>query len=324
MASIKLTQLARTALLCTTLAFSALTTLPALAGAPMVKTSAPGYFRFMLGDFEITALSDGTVDLPVDKLLNHAPAKTVQALARSFLKPPVETSVNAYLVNTGNKLLLIDAGAGALFGPTLGKLIANLNASGYKVEDIDDIYITHLHPDHVGGLAANGQRVFPNAVVHADQRDSDFWLSPANLERAPADSKGFYQGAVASLSPYVKASKYQAFDGKTEFASGVTAWPSYGHTAGHSIYVVQSQGQKLVLVGDLIHVGAVQFAHPAVTIKFDSDTKAAAATRRRVFTQAAQERSLVAATHIQFPGIGHLVQDGKAYRWVPINFTQMR
>ena len=117
----------------------------------MAKTMAPGFYRMMLGDFEITALSDGTVNLPVDKILTGIkPAEVNKALAKQGLKAPLETSVNGYLVNTGEKLVLIDAGASNLFGPTLGKLVANLKAAGYTPEQVDEIYITHLHPDHVG------------------------------------------------------------------------------------------------------------------------------------------------------------------------------
>jgi glyoxylase-like metal-dependent hydrolase (beta-lactamase superfamily II) len=178
----------------------------AYAAAPMVKNSAPGYYRLMLGDFEITALSDGTVDLPVDKLLtNTTPAKVTKALAGSFEKSPLEISVNAYLVNTGSKLVLIDTGAGNLFGPTLGNLLANLKASGYTPDQVDEILITHMHPDHVGGLLTGGKIAFPNAIVRATQQDADFWLSQVNLDKAAAADKGFFQGAMASLEPYVLA-----------------------------------------------------------------------------------------------------------------------
>lgn len=320
----RLTKNARTAALAAVAALAALAAGPALAAAPMPGTQAPGYYRLMLGQFEVTALSDGTVDLPADKLLSHAPEKTTQALARSFLTTPVETSVNAYLVNTGSKLVLIDTGAGGLFGPTLGKLVDNLKASGYRPEDVDDVLITHLHPDHVGGLVANGVPAFPNAVVHADQRDADFWLSQANLDSAPEASKGFFQGAMASMNPYVKAGKFRPFTGSAELLPGVRSYASPGHTAGHASFVVESQGQKLLLVGDLIHVAAVQFAQPAVTIGFDSDAKAAAAMRGKVFTQAAKDGMLVGASHIQFPGLGRLRAAGKGYQWVPVNYTRMR
>ena len=302
---------------------SALLVVPtsASAAAPQVRTQAPGFYRAMLGDFEITALSDGTVDLDVPKLLHEPAAKTDAALSRAFVKAPLETSVNAFLVNTGSKLVLVDAGSGALFGPTLGKLVASLQAAGYTPDQVDDIFITHMHPDHVGGLAANGQRVFPNATVHADKRDSDFWLSQARLDAAPAEMKGFFQGAMASVNPYVAAGKYQPFEADGEPVPGIRTLASHGHTAGHTSYVVESKGQKLVIIGDLIHVASVQFAEPGVTIAFDSDAKAAAVSRDSVFKLAAKDGDLVAAAHLQFPGLGHLRAAGKSWTWVPANYS---
>jgi glyoxylase-like metal-dependent hydrolase (beta-lactamase superfamily II) len=295
------------------------------AAAPMVKTSAPGFYRMMLGDFEVTALSDGTVNLPVDKLLtNTTPAKTRKALARSFESAPLETSVNGYLINTGSKLVLIDTGAAKLFGPTLGNLAANLKAAGYQPEQVDEIYITHMHPDHVGGLMDGEKMAFPNATVRADKHDADFWLSQANLDKAPADSKGFFQGAMASLNPYVKAGKFSPFDGATDLVPGVKAMATHGHTPGHSTYVVESKGQKLVLWGDLVHVAAVQFDDPSVTIQFDADTKQAAAARKRAYADAAKGGYLVAASHIAFPGVGHVRASGKVFTWVPVNYSVVR
>ncbi len=291
------------------------------AAAPMAKVQAPGYYRMMLGDFEVTALNDGTVDLPVDKLLHNKPGKNEQALAKSFLKAPLETSVNGFLVNTGAKLVLIDTGAAGLFGPTLGKLAANLKASGYQPEEVDEIYISHMHPDHVGGLAAAGKAVFPNAVVRAEKHDADFWLSKVNLEKAPAANKGFFQGAMASLSPYSDAGKLVPFEGNTELVPGVKAVTSFGHTPGHTTYVIESKGQKLVLLGDLLHVQAVQFDDPSVTIDFDTDSKAAAAQRKAAFADAAKQGYLIGASHLSFPGLGHVRANGKAYQFVPVNYT---
>jgi glyoxylase-like metal-dependent hydrolase (beta-lactamase superfamily II) len=303
---------------------AALSATPALAAAPMAKTQAPGYFRFMLGDFEVTAISDGTVDLPVNKLLkNTTPAAVDSALAKAHLKSPLETSDNAFLINTGNKLILIDSGAGGLFGPTLGKFLANLKAAGYQPEQVDEIYVTHMHADHVGGLAADGKPVFPNAIVRADKREADFWLSQANLDKADAGSKDSFKGAMASLNPYVKAGKFKPFEGDVELAPGVKTHPAKGHTPGHSIYVVESKGQKLVLIGDLIHVGAVQFDNPGVTIAFDSDSKSAAAERKQQFDAAAKSGDLVGGAHLQFPGLGHLRTQGKGYQWIPANYTRM-
>lgn len=295
------------------------------AAAPMVKTSAPGFFRMMLGDFEVTALSDGTMDLPADKLLtNTTPAKVADAMKAAYLPIPVETSVNAFLINTGSKLVLIDTGAAALFGPTLGKLLNNIKAAGYAPEQIDEIYITHFHGDHVGGLMSGEQRAFPNALLRADRREADHWLSSAKLEQAKGEQKGGFQAAQGSVNAYVKAEKFQAFDGDTELATGIRSQVTYGHTPGHSNYVVESKGQKLMLIGDMIHVGAVQFPEPAVTISFDSDSKQAASQRQKLFRDVAKGGYLIGAAHLAFPGIGHLRSSGKGYQWLPINHTELR
>ena len=293
-----------------------------LAEAPMAKSQAPGWYRMKLGSFEVTALSDGTVTLPVDKLLSNVKPTTVeQLLARSYLKAPVETSVNGYLVNTGSKLVLIDVGAAGLFGPTLGKLVANLKASGYTPEQVDEIYITHMHPDHVGGLMDGSKLAFPNATVRAHIKEGEFWLSRINLDKAPAEGKGFFQGAMASLNPYVAAGKLKSFDGETELVPGIRAIPAAGHTPGHTIYAVESQGEKLVVWGDLMHVAAVQFVQPSVTIAFDNDPKAAAPARVKNYADAAKKGYFVAVTHVSFPGIGQLRADGKGYDWVPTNYV---
>ena len=295
------------------------------AGAPMVKTQAPGYYRMMLGDFEVTALFDGALDLKPQQLLtNTTHAQVTKLLARSFEKEAVPTSVNAYLVNTGAKLVLIDVGTGKLFGPGLGGLVENLKAAGYQPEQVDEIYVTHLHPDHVGGLMDGDKIAFPNAIVRADQRDADFWLSQANADKAPKEVQDFFKGAMASLNPYIAAGNFKPFDGDTELMPGVRAIAARGHTAGHSIYAVESKGQKLVLWGDLMHVAAVQFPQPSVTIAFDTDSKAAAVQRKKAYAQAAREGHLVAAAHLPFPGIGHLRTEGKGYAFVPIDYTPVR
>ena len=314
----------RILLSCLVLSLAAVATLAgsAQANAPISKLSSPGWYRMMLGDFEVTALSDGTVQLPMDKILtNTTPAKVEAALKNAYMKAPVETSVNAYLINTGSKLVLIDAGAGSLFGPTLGKLLASLKASGYQPEQVDEIYVTHMHPDHVGGLANNGKIVFPNATVRAAKAEADQWLSQANLDKAPEAAKGFFQGAMASVNPYVTANKFKAFEGETELVPGIRAVPAAGHTNGHTIYVVTSKDQKLVVFGDLIHLGALQFAEPGVAIQFDTDSKKAVAERKKVFDDAAKQGYFAAIAHISFPGIGQIRKEGAGYRWLPANYS---
>jgi glyoxylase-like metal-dependent hydrolase (beta-lactamase superfamily II) len=133
--------------------------------------------------------------------------------------------------------------------------------------------------------------------------------------------KGFFQGAMASVNPYVAAGKYQPFEADGEPVPGIRTIASPGHTAGHTSYLVESKGQQLLVVGDLVHVAAVQFADPGVTIAFDTDAKAAAASRETVFKLAAKDGALVGAAHLQFPGLGHLRAAGKSWQWVPSNYS---
>ena len=301
-----------------------LSAVSAHAAAPMVKTQAPGFYRSMLGDFEVTVLSDGTVALPVDKLLtNTTPEKVSKALAKYHQQSPLVTSVNAFLINTGSKLILIDSGAGAFFGPTLGKLQANLKAAGYQPEQIDEIYITHMHTDHIGGLLDGDKAAFPNAIVRIDQHDTDYWLSQEKMDKAKTEDKPGFERSMKILKPYVQAGKLKPFEGDSELVPGIKAVASHGHTPGHSIYKVESKGQTLVLWGDLMHVAAVQFEEPSVTIQFDSDSKAAYAQRQKAYADAAQHSYQVGAAHLSFPGIGYVRKEGQGYAWMPLNYAPL-
>jgi glyoxylase-like metal-dependent hydrolase (beta-lactamase superfamily II) len=293
------------------------------ADAPIAKGQAPAFYRLMLGDFEVVVLSDGTNMLPAAKLLQGDPARLEEALRRNYLGALVETSHNSFLVNTGGKLVLIDAGAGSLLGPTTGHLLSNLRAAGFGPEQVDEIYLTHLHADHVGGLTAEGQRVFPNAIVRVSKRDTDFWLNEANMRAAPAEAKRFFQAAMVSITPYMQAGKLVVFDGNTDLTAGVRAQSAYGHTPGHTMYVVESGREKLVLWGDVVHVAVVQFADPSVTIGYDVDAAEAQRVHEIAFADAAENGYLVGGAHISFPGLGHVRRDGgKAYTYVPLNYSQ--
>ena len=304
---------------------SVLSSSPAQAKAPMAGTSTPGYYRIKVGHFEVTALSDGTDDLPMDQLLTHTtPAAVQAALAANFLKSPLETSVNTYLINTGDRLVLIDTGAGTFFGPTLGKLQQNLKAAGYRADQIDDVLITHMHPDHVGGLIDGAAAAFPNATIHINKADSDFWLSHANQDHAPDSAKVFFQDAAASVAPYIKAGRLATFAGGTELVPGIRSVPIAGHTAGHTGYLIQSDGQTMLMWGDVVHVGAIQFADPSVTIAYDSDADEAASDRIAIFNDAAQKGYLVASSHLPFPGLGHVRAKAGAFEWLPVDYSVMR
>ena len=275
-----------------------------------------------LGDITQTlgTLCDGVRQNSIASLARSGQIRTPLSGADGAAILQGAMQVNAYLINTGEKLVLIDTGAAKLFGPTLGNLQDSIKAAGYTPEQIDEVYITHMHADHVGGLMAGDKMAFPNAIVRSDKRDADFWLSKENLDKAPEAMKGFFQGAQASVNPYVTAGKYKPFEGNTDLVPGIKAVFTGGHTPGHSTYVVESKGQKLVVIGDLMHVAAVQFAQPSVTIQFDGDSKAAAVQRKKFYAQAAKEHFLFAATHVSFPGIGRVRTEGAGYAWMPVNY----
>jgi len=296
----------------------------ATAAAPQSKTSPPGVYRMMLGDFEVTALSDGTVELPFLQILQRiTKAKAESMLARQFLKDPVQTSVNVFLINTGDKLVLVDTGAGTFFGPTLGRMLTALKAAGYQPEQVDEIYISHMHGDHIGGLLADGKAAFPNAVVRAEKADGEFWLSQAKMEAAPKDDQDTFKGAMAAINPYAATNRFKPYEGDTVLVPGIRAVVTRGHTPGHAMYVIESKGQKLVLWGDLMHQAAVQFLDPSVTVVFDSDQSKAAQQRRQAYQAAAKEGHWVGASHLPFPGIGHLRAEGKGYAYVPANYVAL-
>jgi glyoxylase-like metal-dependent hydrolase (beta-lactamase superfamily II) len=166
-----------------------------------------------------------------------------------------------------------------------------------------------------------GKPVFPNAVVYADKREVDYWLDLDNARNAPEVHKSGFQQATAALTPYKEAGRLKTLEANTELAPGLKTVASPGHTPGHTFYVAESQGQKLVFWGDLVHVAAIQFPEPAVTIQFDFDSKAAAAQRAKAFTEAAKQGYGLAISHIPFPGIGHLRANGKGYAWLPVNYV---
>lgn len=289
------------------------------ADASMAGGEAPGFYRLTVGDFEVTALSDGKSPLAAMKLLQGDKGEIAEKLKSNFLAEEVDTSHNSFLVNTGSKLVLVDAGAGSLLGSRFGKLLGNLRAAGYRPEQIDDVLLTHMHTDHIGGLMSGSELAFPNATIHVDKRDTAYWLSEENKNAAPAEAKRFFEASTASLSPYLKVGKLQTFDGSVELVSGIRSQPAYGHTPGHTMYEVESKGDKLLLWGDIVHVAAVQFSDPTVTIGYDADKAEAEREHFRVFDEVSKNRHMIGGAHLPFPGLGHVRSDGqKAYSFVPL------
>lgn len=293
---------------------------PLFAAVPMPKTEAPAFYRLMVGRFEVIALSDGKSPLAAMKLLQGDPSVIEQALHESFLGEQVATSHNAFLVNTGDKLVLVDAGAGTLLSPHTGRLLGNLDACGYKAEQVDEIYLTHMHTDHIGGLLTGGRRAFPNAVVRVDRREANYWMSEQTMRAAPSAAKRFFEAARTCLSPYMTAGKLETFESGAKLTHGVRALAAYGHTPGHTMYAVESEDEKLLLWGDIVHVAAVQFADPSVTIGYDVDRVEAEQEHWRTFADAARKRYMVGGAHLPFPGLGHVRDNGDgSYAFVPLS-----
>ena len=298
----------------------------AMAEAPQVQTQVPGYYRTQLGKFEITALYDGMIELDTKLLKNTSTVELQVLLARMFVgNPKMQTAVNAYLINTGSHLVLVDTGAAKLFGPSLGYVLQNMKASGYEPAQVDMVIITHLHADHVGGLNdADGKPLFPKAKILVAQEDGDYWLSQTVADGAPKEVQPFFKMARDSAAPYLSSGQWSTFTQGSVLVPGIRAVKANGHTPGHTAFAVESEGQKLLIWGDLVHAHAVQFARPGVSIEFDIDQKQAIATRRSIMKDMASIKSLVAGMHLPFPGLGHVRADSKGrYSWVPIEFAPM-
>jgi len=298
-----------------------------LAGAE-TPTTLPGIvlqgaatYSFTVGDIRVTALSDGTVPQDLHDLLRDtANEKTDALLTAGFLKNPVEASINAFLFKLDGRVILVDTGSGQMFPPGYGgKLTDSLAAIGVKPEQITDVLLTHAHDDHMGGLMHDRHLAFPNATVHLGKPDVDFFSNRGNSAKSQYDMKYFDEFATA-VKPYVDAGKVKAFEGTARIFPGVTATIHPGHTPGSAFYTLESKGQKIVFVGDIIHVGAVQFPQPKITITYDVDRKMAGEVRAAAFADFAGNRTLIAVPHLPFPGVGHVRALNGGYEWVSIDF----
>jgi len=291
---------------------------------PMAKTQAPGFFRTMVGDFQVTALNDGVIPWPTKTVLPTATAEQIEkGLFETGLTDPVGMSYNAFLVNTGTKLVLIDVGTGGKLNDSpafrgAGLLLANLRAAGYETEQVDEIYITHLGPDHIGGLTQGSKPTFPNAKLRAAKAEVAVFLEDRGLQRGDSVWRPFRAGL---FEPYIKAGRFEDFDQDIVLVPGIRALATPGHTPGHTSYLIESKGQTLIVLGDLVHAGAIQFTYPSLPTVFDADQKGGIAQRERIFRLAAEKDYWVAGAHLSFPGIGHIRSEQGRYRWAPVNYT---
>jgi glyoxylase-like metal-dependent hydrolase (beta-lactamase superfamily II) len=293
---------------------------PAFAKAPLLNTPAPGFYRFKIGAIEATVISDGPLELgaPQPELFKGMTKEEFgKALTDNFL--PTDSfrlEQNALVINTGDKLVLIDTGTGGqkMFGPHSGKLLANLKAAGIDPKDIDAVALTHAHPDHCWGLLdESGAKNFPNAQVYMSEDDFNFWT---DLSKAPNDMiKGFIEGTKKQLLPIRERIEFIK-DGQ-EFITGIQAISAPGHTVGHTIFMVTSQGKQLCNTGDLAHHHVIAPEKPRVEFAFDTDGKQGAATRIKMFGMLAAQRIPIVSYHFPWPGVGHLAKQGEGFRYYP-------
>ncbi|MDR2872764.1 MAG: MBL fold metallo-hydrolase [Xanthomonadaceae bacterium] len=289
-----------------------------------VQVQVPGYYRMKLAELEVTALYDGYTMIDRN-LLKGASEKDIQSLlARMFIsdKNGIQTAVNAYLINTGNHLVLIDTGTAQCFGPTLGNIVANIEAAGYRPEQIDTVLLTHLHPDHACGLLKyDGSMAFPNAMLKVAQAEAEYWLSEATATQAPAEAQGVFKMARDAVAPYIAANRYSTYGSEETLLPGMKTIASHGHTPGHVSYLFESQEGSLLVWGDIVHNHAVQLPYPDVSIEYDSDQPQAIATRKRLLADAAESKLWIAGAHLPFPGLGHIHKEAEGYRWVPLEYA---
>jgi glyoxylase-like metal-dependent hydrolase (beta-lactamase superfamily II) len=289
----------------------------ATAKSPKVGKQVNGLYRRQLGDFEITALSDGYLDIGHELWTGIERAALERSVSEAFqpANGKIRIGITSYVINTGNNLVLVDTGSANYFGPTAGRFADSLAAAGIKTEDVDTILITHMHPDHTGAMNTGIQATFPKAVVHICGTDQRFWTDDAAASKAPDAVKPWYKAAQDLTQAY--KGRLNLFSGGPEIMPGITAMPLVGHTPGHTGYRVTSGRETLLIWGDMCGIAPVQFQHPDAGLVFDIDGDAGRATRRRTFDMAAADRLLVTGAHLPFPSFGYVARRGDAYAWVP-------
>jgi glyoxylase-like metal-dependent hydrolase (beta-lactamase superfamily II) len=288
----------------------------AQAKAPFAKGQAPYFYRFSHGKMQATVVSDGSLPLgePSGTFLGVSKDEVGKMLTDNFLSPTnVVLEQNSLVLNTGDRLVLFDTGMGAstMFGKTTGKLVKSLRAAGINPATIDAVVITHAHIDHIGGLVdAANKRLFPNAQIYLSQADFDFWTDEKKLEGA---TKDFVAHARKNLLPY--RDRIVFFKDGQEFLPGTQAMAAPGHTVGHTVFMITSDGKTMCNVGDLTHHQVLLVERPRIEFAYDTDAKQAANTRVRILDMLAAQKIPLLAYHFPWPGVGHVAKQGDGFRY---------
>ena len=276
----------------------------------------PGVYRRRVGDFVVTAVNDGIVPIPAEAMVGMMPDEVRKTLAGRFRPADnPHVTIGTYLVEVGGSRTLVDTGSRSLMGPTLGKLLENLAALDVTPDQIDRIALTHLHPDHAGGMLDDeGAAVFPKAEVFISVEEEKYWLGG----EPPTDGVGVAQ-QVNSYAPQLRkayGNRWHAI-GEEEVIPGMRREALPGHTPGHSGYHLASGKDELLIWGDITHVPVIQIANPEVGLAFDVDIDQARAMRRRILDRIASDGLAIGGMHLEFPGFGHVVRNSAGYEYVP-------
>jgi glyoxylase-like metal-dependent hydrolase (beta-lactamase superfamily II) len=302
-----------------------LPTLPAAAKEAPAGAQAPGIYRMKVGAYEVTVLNDGSGALPTKYFSGDAEG-AAKLLENAFVgsKEMAPTTFNEWLINTGDKLILVDTGYSNAIGPRAGHLPKTLAAAGVDPADIDAVVITHIHPDHCLGLLTTDKQIaFPNATVHVNDEELAWWLEgDMKIPEGKPFFKELFEGGRTAFKPYVDGKKVQTFKDGTELAPGIVAVTAPGHTVGHTmVRVAPSGGGQLLIWTDIVHSTPLQFPEPERSIAFDIEPPKAIATRKKVMDMASTDRLMIAGTHIGFPGVGHVAKASSGYAFVPVSWN---
>ena len=295
---------------------------PAAAAAPSADKETPGIYRYRIGTFELTALYDGIWYRPInDAFIRNAPfAEVEHALADAFMPADkLATPFTTLIVNTGKKLVLLDTGTGGQIAPSAGVLRDNLAAAGIDPKAVDQIVISHFHPDHINGIKdKDNDLVFPNAEILVPAAEWAFWMDDANMNAAEGALKLTFRNQRRIFADIAK--QVARFEPGAEVAPGVVTLPAPGHTPGHTVFAIHSGDQSLMVLSDTAQHPAVFARHPDWQAAFDIDGDAAVATRKKLFDRAAADRMLVTGYHFPFPACGHLIKTATGYEHVPVEW----
>lgn len=289
----------------------------AFSAAAKLGAAMPTHYRFKLGEFEITTISDGAIQLPGPHPIfgQNVEAKDVQDLAAvNFLpKDKMEISFTPVIVNTGKEIVVFDAGNGnARRAKGAGKLKDMLAVAGFKPEQVDVVVITHCHPDHIGGLMEGGKPLFANARYVVGEAEYNFW-SPKEV----AEGKLARVGKIVQSNVVPLASKTTFIKPEGSVVSGITAIDAFGHTPGHMAYHIESGKSRLLLWADTTNHFVASLQRPEWHVRFDMDKDKAVATRKRILDMVAADRIPATGYHMPFPSVGFVEKLGANYRWVP-------